>query len=42
MLYSMKINQQNHSGMFLYLTQVKAVLFAFISATSYYLRNCKW
>ena len=32
----MKINQQNHSGMFRYLTQVKAVAFASISATSYY------
>ena len=26
MLYSMKNNQQNHIGMFLYLTQVKAAL----------------
>ena len=32
----MKNNQQNHIGMFLYLTQVKAVLFTVISATSYY------
>ena len=32
----MKNNQQNHIGMFMYLTQVKAVLFAIISATSYY------
>jgi len=29
-------NQQNHIGTFLYLTQVKAVLFTVISATSYY------
>ena len=32
----MKNNQQNHIGTFLYLTQIKAVLFAIISATSYY------
>ena len=31
-----KNNQQNHIGTFLYLTQVKAVLFAVIPATSYY------
>ena len=29
-------NQENHIEMFLYLMQVKAVLFAVISATSYY------
>ena len=28
--------KNNHIGSFLYLTQVKAVLFAVISATSYY------
>ena len=32
----MRSNQQNHIGMFLYLTQVKVVLFAVVSATSYY------
>ena len=32
----MKNNQRNHTGMFMFLTQVKAVLFAIISATSYY------
>jgi len=32
----MKNNQQNHIRIFLYLTQVKAVLFAVISATPYY------
>jgi len=32
----MKSNQQNHIGMFLYLTQFKAVLSAVNSATSYY------
>jgi len=32
----MKNNQWNHIGMFMHLTQVKAVLFAIISATSYY------
>jgi len=32
----MKNNQQNHIGMFMYLTQIKAVLFAIISAISYY------
>jgi len=32
----MKNNQQNHIGTFLYLTQVKVVLFTVISATSYY------
>ena len=32
---SLKNNQQNHIGTFLYLTQVKAVLFIIISATSY-------
>ena len=32
----MKNNQRNHIGTFLYLTQVKAVLFTVISATSYY------
>ena len=31
-----KKKQQNHTGTFLYLTQVKAVLFAVILATSYY------
>ena len=35
MTYSMKNNQQNHIGMFLYLIQVKAVL-VIISATSYH------
>ena len=30
----MKNNQRNHIGTFMYLTQVKAVLFAIISATS--------
>jgi len=39
-LYSIKKKktkkQQNHTGTFLYLTQVKAVLFAVILATSYY------
>jgi len=32
----MKNNQQNHIGTFLYLTQVKAVLFNIISASSLY------
>ena len=32
----MKNNQQNRTGTFLYLTQVKEVLFTIISATSYY------
>jgi len=32
----MKNNQRNHIETFTYLTQVKAVLFAVISATSYY------
>ena len=32
----MKNNQQNHIGAFMCLTQVKAVLFTVISATSYY------
>ena len=36
MLYSMKNNQQNHIGTFLYLIQAKAVLFAITSNTSYY------
>jgi len=29
-------NQQNHVGTFLYLRQIKVVLFVVISATSYY------
>jgi len=32
----MKTNQHNHTRMFLYLIQVQAVLYAVISATSYY------
>ena len=36
MLHSMKRNQHNHIGTFPYLIQVKVVLFAIISATSYY------
>jgi len=36
MLYSTKNNQQDHSGAFLYLIQVKVVLFTIISAASYY------
>ena len=36
MLYSLNNNQQNHTGTFLYLIQVKAVLFAVTSNTSYY------
>jgi len=32
----MENNQQNHIGTFMYMTQVKVVLFAIISATSYY------
>ena len=32
----MKNNQQNHTGTFLYLIQVKAVLFTVTSNTSYY------
>ena len=35
-LNSMKYNQQNRIGMFMYLTQVKVVLFAVFSHTSYY------
>ena len=35
-LHSMKNNQRNHIGMFMYLTQVKAALFVVISATSYF------
>jgi len=34
--YSMKSNQQNHIGMFLYLMQIKAALSANIFVTSYY------
>ena len=35
-IYATKNNQQNHIGTFLYLIQVKAILFVVISATSYY------
>ena len=42
MLNSLKNNQWNHIGTFMYLTQVKAVLFTIISATSYYQLSVSW